>query len=314
MILPHKIIPIIIIASIASAGVVAGLVYAPSSPGLPYVSPTYQAQKAPFQYQQISLNAAVYEVWYVPGTTTLILVIMASFPQTHFYGLLNPYGFVVPGGPYQTNSIQGNFSIPVYVNYEKTYLVIPANSCPSTDQIPSSGYTVNVDLVGDAPPAFLFFQYTCQKQITLTTVTLGNPHIIVPKIIPPPNPPPPTNTGREALNLENSAFNSNYNVTLYIRNTGTATVFPTNYYVKDASGNQYFRSNWANDTGYNHPAAIAVNNLGVFDITIGTGTSPPQCGTSCSLSGTPFQFISGYSYTITIITSRNNQFTFTVVR
>src|SRR3989442_13171320 len=98
VLLPHKIIPIIIIASIASAGVVAGLVSAPSSPGLPYVSPTYQAQKAPFQYQQIALNAAIYGVWYVPGTTTLILVIMASFPQTHFYGLWGPYGIVSPPG------------------------------------------------------------------------------------------------------------------------------------------------------------------------------------------------------------------------
>ncbi|OLE71691.1 hypothetical protein AUF78_00845 [archaeon 13_1_20CM_2_51_12] len=287
--------------------------YAPSSPGLPYVSPTYQAQKAPFQYQQISLNAAVYEVWYVPGTTTLILVIMASFPQTHFYGLMNPYGFVVPGGPYQTNSIQGNFSIPVYVNYEKTYLVIPANSCPSTDQIPSSGYTVNVDLVGDAPPAFLFFQYTCQKQTTLTTVTLGNPHIIVPKINPPPNPPPVT-TGHEALNMESYAFTSNYNLTIYLRNTGSVPIDLMSYYVKDASGNQYVRTNWASDAGYNHPTSTAVNAVGVVIVTIGTGASPPQCGTSCSLTGTPFQFTSGYSYTITIITSRNNQFTFTVVR
>src|SRR5207249_12012412 len=107
----HKIIPIIIIASIASAGVVAGLVYAPSSPGLPYVSPTYQAQKAPFQYQQIALNAAIYGVWYVPGTTTLILVIMASFPQTHFYGLWGPYGLLVLLELIiKTNRIKGNSS------------------------------------------------------------------------------------------------------------------------------------------------------------------------------------------------------------
>jgi len=119
-------IVIIVVATIGSAGLVtAGLVYAPNSPGLPYVSPTYQAQRAPFQYQSIALNAAVYGVWYVPGTTTLILVIMASFPQTHFYGLWGQYGIVTPPGfNYQNNTIQGNFSIPVYVNYEKTYLVI----------------------------------------------------------------------------------------------------------------------------------------------------------------------------------------------
>ncbi len=101
------------------------------------MSPTYQAQKAPFQYQGISLNAAIYGVWYVPGTTTLILVVMAAFPQTHFFGVGNVGG--VLSGFSQSGSPQGNFSVPVYVDNEKTYLVFPGNLCPVTSQIPSTG-------------------------------------------------------------------------------------------------------------------------------------------------------------------------------
>ena len=59
MTLPQKIIPIIIIASIASAGVMAGLVYASSSLGPTYGSPTYQVQKPLSQYQQIDSKAHI---------------------------------------------------------------------------------------------------------------------------------------------------------------------------------------------------------------------------------------------------------------
>ena len=104
-----------------STGAVVGLVYAPGSPGLPFVSPTYQAQKAPFQYQGISLNAAVYDVWYVPGTTTLILAVMATFPNTRFFGV-GAVGLGYLTGSYQTNSPQGNFSTLVYINNEMTFL------------------------------------------------------------------------------------------------------------------------------------------------------------------------------------------------
>jgi len=111
-------------------------------------------------------------------------------------------------------------------------------------------------------------------------------------------------TGRESLNLENYAFSSNTNATLYIRNTGTTTVTTASYYVKDSSGNQWVLTSW---TG----PSIIPNALGTAGIAIGS-----SCG-SCVYSGSSgafTQFTAGYSYTITIVTSRNNQFTFTIVR
>ena len=123
-------------------------------------------------------------------------------------------------------------------------------------------------------------------------------------------------TGKEAMNIENNAFNSAYNVTLNLRNTGSVAITLNSYYVKDSSGNQWARLAWQTDSGGQHPAAIAPNGLGIVYVSIGTGAtgSGGQCGTSCTPTGTFTQFNTGYSYTIVVVTSRNNQFTFTVTR
>jgi len=110
-------------------------------------------------------------------------------------------------------------------------------------------------------------------------------------------------TGKEALNIESSTFNSNMNVSLYIRNTGTATVTFTTYYVKDAAGNT-----WTQPT-YSSGPTITPNNVGITNVVINT-----SC-TGCTSSGSGFTaFNSGNSYTVTLVTSRNGQFVFTVVR
>ena len=108
-------------------------------------------------------------------------------------------------------------------------------------------------------------------------------------------------TATEALSLEGSSFFSATNVTLFLRNTGNVSVSLVTYYVKDSSGNQYALTAWAGPT-------ITSNQLGAPQILI--GSSCP----SCTLTGTPFTFTPGMTYTITIVTSRNNQFTFTVTR
>jgi hypothetical protein len=119
---------------------------------------------------------------------------------------------------------------------------------------------------------------------------------------------------------EFSGFNSNYNATLNLRNTGSVAITLSSYYVKDSAGNQWARTGWstAADTAANHPAAagIAPNGLGVVFILIGTaGTASGQCNAaSCTSTGTAFTFANAGQYTVLIVTSRNNQFTFTVTR
>ncbi len=122
-------------------------------------------------------------------------------------------------------------------------------------------------------------------------------------------------TGKEAMNIENYAFNSVYNVTLDLRNTGSASITLNSYYVKDSSGNQWSRLTW--QTGPQAPAAIAPNGLGIVYVSIGSGASGSggQCGSTCTNTGSSFtQFSTGFSYTVLVVTSRNDQFSFTVTK
>jgi hypothetical protein len=125
-------------------------------------------------------------------------------------------------------------------------------------------------------------------------------------------------TGKESMISEFSGFNSNYNATLNLRNTGSVAITLSSYYVKDSAGNQWARTAWSTDTAANHPSVngIAPNGLGVVQILIGTlGTGSGQCNAaSCTSSGTAFTFANAGQYTVLIVTSRNNQFTFTVTR
>jgi len=111
-------------------------------------------------------------------------------------------------------------------------------------------------------------------------------------------------TGKEALNMESSAFNANnMNVTIGIRNTGTASITFTTYYVKDSAGNAYTQASWT------FGPSIAPNNVALANIGINSA-----CNCGGPTSGVAFTFVAGNSYTVTVVTSRNNQFVFTVVR
>jgi FlaG/FlaF family flagellin (archaellin) len=114
-------------------------------------------------------------------------------------------------------------------------------------------------------------------------------------------------TGKEALSLENTSFTNGTYTTLFIRNTGTAAVSFVTYYVKDANQNQYSRTSW---TGA--PTNQAVNGLiqTVININPTSYTAPNTAPGGAN----NFQFQPGNSYTVVVITSRNNQFTFTIVR
>jgi uncharacterized membrane protein len=109
--------------------------------------------------------------------------------------------------------------------------------------------------------------------------------------------------GTESLGLDSYSFSSNNTVvTLNIRNRGTTSVTLATYYVKDASGDQYANVAWPGPT-------IAPGSVAAVNVKINV-----SCGSSCTLTGTAFTFTAGNSYTILFVTSRNNQFWFTVVR
>jgi len=106
---------------------------------------------------------------------------------------------------------------------------------------------------------------------------------------------------RESMGLDSYSFSSGTNVTMYLHNFGSVSIQLVTYYVKDASGNQYAYTAWPGPT-------IAPANVVPTNFLIGSSCS------SCTLTGTAFTFTPGYSYTITVVTARNNQFTFSIAR
>jgi len=117
-------------------------------------------------------------------------------------------------------------------------------------------------------------------------------------------------TGQESLNYvaNSGAFSNSTSMTAYINNLGTANATLQTYYVKDASGNSYQYS-YATGAG----PTIAPNANIAITFKIGVAGSGGSCS-GCTLSGSAYTFTSGYSYTVLMITTRNNQFTFSVTR
>ncbi len=76
-----------------------------------------------------------------------------------------------------------------------------------------------------------------------------------------------------------------------IRTTGTAAVTFTAYYVQDSFQNRYSSVGWSGPT-------IPVNVSLVVNVTI---------------DGRAFTFQPGTSYSVVMLTAKNNQFTFTVI-
>jgi flagellin-like protein len=112
------------------------------------------------------------------------------------------------------------------------------------------------------------------------------------------------NTGEGPLSPDSSAFSSTTNVTIYIRNSGSSNVTLAAYYVTDSSSNTWQLLNWAGPT-------IAPNKAVATNVLIGIGCS------SCQYTGTTGAFStfnSGYSYTVKVVTVKNNPFTFTVTK
>jgi hypothetical protein len=96
--------------------------------------------------------------------------------------------------------------------------------------------------------------------------------------------------GRELLTVETSTVNSPTSLTLNIRNTGEVGISLDRYSVKDSIGNQYTKMNWTSPF-------VSPNQLAAFNIVI---------------DGSAFTFQSKNTYTIALITTRNNMFTFTI--
>lgn len=107
----------------------------------------------------------------------------------------------------------------------------------------------------------------------------------------------------EGLSLNSFALLNSTSLSLMLLNIGNGTITLDSYIVHDALGNSWTLTSWAGPT-------IPIAAVGTANILI--GTSCPTC-IYTGIPGQFFQFIAGQVYTVTVTTTRNNQFTFTVV-
>jgi hypothetical protein len=117
------------------------------------------------------------------------------------------------------------------------------------------------------------------------------------------------NVGKEALGMDSYSFPSTTNVTIYIRNSGTIGVSFATYYIKDNSGNSWQLSNWS-------PTGQPVTPNSVLAVTVAIAGAG-GCNNNCQYTGTANAFNTfsgGSSYTVLLVTTRNNQFSFSVTK
>jgi hypothetical protein len=191
-----------------------------------------------------------------------------------------------------------------------------------------NGYTGTVSLTFTAPFGYitvggsqnaltLSSGGTASSTLTITTslsTKLGNYNVTVTgtsgsrthsttislTVIDPILPPPAI----ESLKLTSYQFVNSTTLSLILQNIGNTTVTLQSYTVRDASGNSWSLSSF---TG----PVIIPNGFGTAIILIGANCP------GCVYGGIPglfFQFNAGQSYTVTVTTTRNNQFSFTVTR
>ena len=112
---------------------------------------------------------------------------------------------------------------------------------------------------------------------------------------------------KETIQYDSFTYASTTNLTIFVRNSGSVQVALQTYYVKDANGNQYTMSPWSPQPSVTPNAVTAVNILVA-------GACPAGCTYSNGAPSGGFTFVSGNSYTITVITTRNNQFTWSFTK
>ena len=118
----------------------------------------------------------------------------------------------------------------------------------------------------------------------------------------------PQKIATEQINLEYASFSNSSVVNLSIRDIGTTPITLKSYYVNDYTGDQYTRANWATGS-YPGPTFNPQSTPANATILISTA-----CSTSCTQSGSPFTFQSGFPYTIILVTATNEQFSFMITR
>ena len=110
-----------------------------------------------------------------------------------------------------------------------------------------------------------------------------------------------TPTYVDSIVMDSAVFPSNTTITLYLRQIGNTTATLRSYKVTEDNGDSYSLTAWPTPS---IPPSAAITT----DILIGSACP------SCTVTGNPFTFKSGQTYSITVYASDGNQFSFQATR
>jgi len=268
----------------------------------------------------------------VNGTATSTLTVTA----TNAVGDFNIVVIGIASSHGKTNYASTELSVQVVSNQDFTIASSPSSivnvfgsSNTTTITVTSqNGYTGTVSLTVTAPfgyitvrgsqnPLTLSAGGTTSSILNITTsisTRLGNYNITVTgtdgsrthstvislTVIDPIVPPPVV----ESLKLTGYLFINGTSLSLVLQNIGSTSVTLQSYLIRDSSGDTWSLANWAGPT-------IMSNGSGTASILIGTSCS------GCIYGGIPglfFQFTVGQTYTVIVMTTNNNEFSFTATR
>jgi hypothetical protein len=234
----------------------------------------------------------------------------------------------------KTTSSSSELTVQVVSNQDFTITASPTsisgpNGATNTTLVTVTsvnGYTGNVSLTFTAPfgyitvagginPLRIVSDGAASSTLTITTSTNtmpGNYSITVTgtdgirshsatitvQVVDPITPP----YINEDLVLNGHTFNNSTMLTLSLQNMGNGTTTVVSYVIRDASGDAWSMTNLNSPT-------IHVGQTGT--VTVYIGSSCPTC-IYTGITGLFFTFQKGQTYIVTITTTRNNQFTYTV--
>ena len=215
--------------------------------------------------------------------------------QADFVAHANPYTITVTAGFSNStsvvlNSINGfSGSVSVYATTPFGFIGVMGGQSPLTL---TPGVTTSTSLQVSSTALTALGKYN----ITITGVSGSVTHscILTVTVVDP---------APESLTLTGFSLLSPTGLSLSLHNNGNTPVTLTAYSVTDITTDSWTLPNW---TG----PVLAVSSTNQVTIFIGA-----SCNT-CTYSGVPFafqQFVTGHTYTISVTTKLNNQFTFTIV-